>query len=78
MQVDGDGRLVPATDDEIMEVENFLAVDDVEMHLVSDTVQSICDERSSSGMSQLASSEGLSHCFIRILDSNFYRRETII
>ncbi|KAJ0006933.1 hypothetical protein Pint_29065 [Pistacia integerrima] len=57
VRVEGDGRLVPATDDELMEVGNLLADDKIEMHLVAETGQS---GGSSSGMPQLESSEGLS------------------
>ncbi|XP_044487526.1 uncharacterized protein LOC123212447 isoform X3 [Mangifera indica] len=57
VRVEGDGRLVPATDDELMEVGNLLADDKIEMHLVADTGQT---GGSSSGMPQFESSEGLS------------------
>ncbi|KAH7565552.1 hypothetical protein JRO89_XS09G0226300 [Xanthoceras sorbifolium] len=63
VRIEGDGRLVPATDDEIMEVGNLLSDDKIEMHLVGDTGQTggcICSERTSSGMPQLENSEGLS------------------
>lgn len=64
VRVDGDGKLVPATDDELMEVGNLLADDKIEMHLVADagpTGRCIFNERSSSGMPKLESSEGLSN-----------------
>lgn len=64
VRVDGDGKLVPATDDELMEVGNLLADDKIEMHLVADAGQTgrcIFNERSSSGMPKLESSEGLSN-----------------
>lgn len=39
VRVEGDGRLVPATDDEVMEVENLLEDDKSEMHFVTDADQ---------------------------------------
>lgn len=39
VQVDGDGRLVPATQDEIMVVEDLLEDDKCESKLVPDTRQ---------------------------------------
>ncbi|KAK0595337.1 hypothetical protein LWI29_005708 [Acer saccharum] len=63
VRIEGDGRFVPATDDEIMEVGNLLADDKIEMHLVADTGQTggcISSERTSSGIPQLENSEGLS------------------
>lgn len=54
---------MPATDDELMEVEDFLDDDVSEMHDVADTVQivgHICNEGSSSAeKTQLENSEGL-------------------
>uniref|UniRef100_A0A5B6ZKH8 Uncharacterized protein n=1 Tax=Davidia involucrata TaxID=16924 RepID=A0A5B6ZKH8_DAVIN len=41
VRVEGDGRLVPATDDEVMEVENLLEADKSEMHFVADTGQTV-------------------------------------
>ncbi|TYH48367.1 hypothetical protein ES332_D10G061600v1 [Gossypium tomentosum] len=61
--VDGNGRLVPATDDELMEVEGLLENEKRETHIVADTGQAlgcISNEVSPSGMPQLESSEGLS------------------
>ncbi|OMO66107.1 hypothetical protein COLO4_30770 [Corchorus olitorius] len=63
VRVEGDGRLVPATDDELMEVEGLLENENRETHIIADTGQalgSISNEVSSSGMPQLESSEGLS------------------
>ncbi|PPD99656.1 hypothetical protein GOBAR_DD03296 [Gossypium barbadense] len=62
-KVDGNGRLVPATDDELMEVEGLLENEKRETHIVADTGQAlgcISNEVSPSGMPQLESSEGLS------------------
>lgn len=39
--MDGDGRLVPATDDEVMEVEDLLEDFKVEMPFVADTGQTV-------------------------------------
>ncbi|XP_068479763.1 uncharacterized protein [Phaseolus vulgaris] len=61
VRVEGDGRLVPATDDEVMEVGDFLEYENSEMHVVADTGQSlecISIERSSSGKLRLECSEG--------------------
>ncbi|KAJ9179390.1 hypothetical protein P3X46_011182 [Hevea brasiliensis] len=64
VRVEGDGRLVPATDDEVMEVKGLLIDEKSEMHIVADIGQPIgciSNEGSSSGMLlQLESSEGLS------------------
>ncbi|KAK8493596.1 hypothetical protein V6N12_025012 [Hibiscus sabdariffa] len=63
VRVDGNGRLVPATDDELMEVEGLLENEKREAHIVADTGQALgctSNEVSSSGMPQLESSEGLS------------------
>ncbi|XVE88642.1 hypothetical protein DITRI_Ditri19aG0086000 [Diplodiscus trichospermus] len=63
VRVEGDGRLVPATDDELMEVEVLLENEKHETHIVADTEQAlVCtsNEVSSSGMPHLESSEGLS------------------
>ncbi|XP_022714542.1 uncharacterized protein LOC111274175 [Durio zibethinus] len=63
VRVEGDGRLVPATDDELMEVEGLLENEKRETHIVVDTGQALgstFNEVSSSGMPQLESSEGLS------------------
>ncbi|KAE8696375.1 subtilisin-like protease isoform 1 [Hibiscus syriacus] len=63
VRVDGNGRLVPATDDELMEVEGLLENEKRETHFVADTGQAlgcISNEVLSSGMPQLESSEGLS------------------
>jgi len=61
LQVEGDGRLVPATDDELMEVESLLIDDRCGKHVVADpgqTVGCISNEGSSSGMAQLKRLEG--------------------
>ncbi|KAK8524754.1 hypothetical protein V6N12_029609 [Hibiscus sabdariffa] len=63
VRVDGNGQLVPATDDELMEVEGLMENEKHETHIVADTGQAlgcISNEVSSSGMPQLESSEGLS------------------
>ncbi|GMI93670.1 TRF-like 6 [Hibiscus trionum] len=63
VRVDGNGQLVPATDDELMVVEGLLENEKYETHIVADTGQAlgcISNEVSSSGMPQLESSEGLS------------------
>ncbi|XP_035548175.1 uncharacterized protein LOC109001935 isoform X1 [Juglans regia] len=62
VRVEGDGRLVPATDDELMEVGDFLEDDKSEMHDVADTVQTLgcmCNEGLSSEKTLIESSEGL-------------------
>lgn len=60
--MEGDGRLVPATDDEVMEVKGLLIDEKNKMRIVTDTGQPmgcISNEVSSSGMLlQLESSEG--------------------
>ncbi|KAH1149315.1 hypothetical protein AAZX31_16G005500 [Glycine max] len=56
VRVEGDGKLVPATDDEVMEVGDFLEYENSEMHVVTNTGQSlecISIERSSSGKLRL-------------------------
>ncbi|MED6159037.1 hypothetical protein PIB30_038627 [Stylosanthes scabra] len=61
MVVEGDGRLVPATDDEVMEMEDFLEHENSEMRVVADTGQSlecISIERSSSGKLRLECPKG--------------------
>ncbi|GMI77853.1 TRF-like 6 [Hibiscus trionum] len=63
VRVDGNGQLVPATDDELMEVEGLLENEKHETHIIADTGQALgctSNEVSSSGMPQLESSEGLS------------------
>ncbi|KAJ6700953.1 TRF-LIKE 3 [Salix koriyanagi] len=63
LQVEGDGRLVPATEDELMEVESLLIDDRCGMHIDAEpgqTVGCISNEGSSSWMAQLESLEGLS------------------
>lgn len=63
VRVEGDGRLVPATDDEIMEVKDLLEDGKSVMHIVTETGQTVgCNpnEVSSSGMPHLENSEGLS------------------
>lgn len=52
---------MPATDDELMEVEDFLEDDKTEMHDVADsgqTVGHISDEGASSEKTQLENTEG--------------------
>ena len=52
---------MPATDDELMEVEDLLENEKLETHIVADTKQALgctSNEVSSSGMPQLESSEG--------------------
>ncbi|XP_070672696.1 uncharacterized protein [Malus domestica] len=63
VRVEGNGRLVPATDDEVMEVEDFLVDETVELPVVPDAgnVRCISNEESSSGKPQKENSEGLSH-----------------
>ncbi|KAF8393556.1 hypothetical protein HHK36_021800 [Tetracentron sinense] len=63
VRVEGDGRLVPATDDEVMEVEDLLEDDKSELPSVADTGQTdgyISNEVLSSGKANLDESEGLS------------------
>ncbi|KAI4329100.1 hypothetical protein L6164_021400 [Bauhinia variegata] len=63
VRVEGDGRLVPATDDEVIRVEDFLEDENSEMHVVADTGQSvgcISIERSSSGRLRVECSKGVS------------------
>ncbi|XP_034209141.1 uncharacterized protein LOC117622533 isoform X2 [Prunus dulcis] len=59
VRVEGDGRLVPATDDEVMEVEEFLVDEKIELPVVTDAgnVECISNEESSSGKSHKESSE---------------------
>ncbi|XVF74337.1 hypothetical protein PTKIN_Ptkin13bG0102400 [Pterospermum kingtungense] len=59
-KVEGDGSLVPATDDELMEVEGLLENEKHEAHIVADTGQALGCISNESGMPQLESSEGLS------------------
>lgn len=62
IQVDGDGRLVPATDDEVMEVEDLLEEFKIEMPFVADTGQTVectSKEEFPSGNPHLECSEGL-------------------
>ena len=59
---------MPATDDEVMEVEDFLEHDNSEMRVVTDTGQSvecISIERSSSGKLRLECSKGV--CSISVV-----------
>ncbi|KAJ7951540.1 Telomere repeat-binding protein 6 [Quillaja saponaria] len=61
VRVDVDGRLVPATDDEVIEVGDFLEYDKSEMCVIADTGQSlggISLERSYSGKLHLDCSRG--------------------
>lgn len=65
-QVEGDGRFVPATDDEVMKVEDFLIDDKTEMHVITDTgktAECISNGGSSCLKLQLESSEGF-FCYI--------------
>lgn len=52
---------MPATDDEVMEVEEFLVDEKIELPVVTDAgnVECISNEESSSGKSHKESSEGL-------------------
>ncbi|KAJ9691966.1 hypothetical protein PVL29_011190 [Vitis rotundifolia] len=62
VRVDGDGRLVPATDDEVMEVEDMLEDFKIEMPFVADTGQTVectSKEEFSSGNPHLECSEGM-------------------
>ncbi|XP_062087792.1 uncharacterized protein LOC133794528 isoform X2 [Humulus lupulus] len=62
VRVEGDGRFVPATDDEVMEVEDFLVDDKTEMHDVVDggkNAECLSNEGFASERLQLESSEGL-------------------
>ncbi|XP_050381187.1 uncharacterized protein LOC126798304 isoform X2 [Argentina anserina] len=61
VRVEGDGRLVPATDDEAMEVEDFLVDEQIELPAVINTgmVEHISND-SSSGKPEKESSDGLS------------------
>ncbi|KAM1359443.1 uncharacterized protein LOC126582831 isoform X1 [Malus sylvestris] len=63
VRVEGDGRLVPATDDEVMEVEDFLVDEMVELPVITEAGNGWCisNEESSSGKPQKESSEGVSH-----------------
>ncbi|XP_030526119.1 uncharacterized protein LOC115737871 isoform X2 [Rhodamnia argentea] len=58
VRVEGDGRLVPATDDEIMEVVDLLKDDNSEMHIVAESGQavgiSIDDSSSGKSLSELS------------------------
>ncbi|XP_061364010.1 uncharacterized protein LOC133307512 isoform X2 [Gastrolobium bilobum] len=74
VRVEGDGRLVPATDDEVMEVEDFLEYENSEMRVVADTGQSlecISIERSSSGKLRLECSEGTADADLGKLNAKF-------
>ncbi|KAJ6942612.1 hypothetical protein NC652_008425 [Populus alba x Populus x berolinensis] len=60
VRLEGDGRIVPATDDELMEVESLLIDDKCQMHIVADpgqTVGCISNEGSSSGLLQSRNKE---------------------
>ncbi|XP_019057515.1 PREDICTED: uncharacterized protein LOC104808052 isoform X2 [Tarenaya hassleriana] len=60
VRVAGDGRLVPATDEEIIEVEDLLENDETDMHIVThtgQTVEDISDDRLPSRLPLLESSE---------------------
>ncbi|KAK9102460.1 hypothetical protein Sjap_019714 [Stephania japonica] len=61
VRVDGNGRLVPATDDEVMEVEDMVDEDKCQISSVADTgliEGSISNEELSHGSSDLKDSEG--------------------
>ncbi|KAL2336460.1 hypothetical protein Fmac_010906 [Flemingia macrophylla] len=81
VRVEGDGRLVPATDDEVMEVGDFLECENSEMHVVADTGQSlecISIERSSSGNLQLECSEGTAEADMGKLNAKLQYIEQIL
>ncbi|KAF1869644.1 hypothetical protein Lal_00017219 [Lupinus albus] len=81
VRVEGDGRLVPATDDEVMEVEGFLECDNSEMRVVADNGQSlecISIERSSSGKLRLECSEGTAEADLGKLNSKLQYIEQIL
>ncbi|XP_034695522.1 uncharacterized protein LOC117921679 isoform X5 [Vitis riparia] len=62
VRVDGDGRLVPATDDEVMEVEDLLEEFKIEMPFVADTGQTVeCTSKEDfpSGNPHLECSQGM-------------------
>ncbi|TKY64285.1 Telomere repeat-binding protein 6 [Spatholobus suberectus] len=81
VRVEGDGRLVPATDDEVMEVGDFLEYESSEMHVVADTGQSlecISIERSSSGKLRLECSEGTAEADLGKLNAKLQYIEQIL
>ncbi|XP_019425328.1 PREDICTED: uncharacterized protein LOC109334178 isoform X1 [Lupinus angustifolius] len=81
VRVEGDGRLVPATDDEVMEVEGFLECDNSEMRVVADNGQSlecISIERSSSGKLRLECSKGTAEADLGKLNSKLQYIEQIL
>ncbi|KAK7294421.1 hypothetical protein RJT34_17310 [Clitoria ternatea] len=81
VRVEGDGRLVPATDDEVMEVEDFLECENSGMHVVADTGQSlecISIERSSSGKLRLECSEGTTEADLGKLNAKFQYIEQML
>ncbi|XP_004510444.1 uncharacterized protein [Cicer arietinum] len=81
VRVEGDGRLVPATDDEVMEVEDFLEYENSEMRVVADTGQSlecISIERSSSGKLRLECSEGTAEADLGKLNAKFQYIEQML
>lgn len=66
LQVEGDGRLVPATDDELMEVENLLEDDKGELPFVEEhryPKECISSDGFSSEKAGLESSEGRFYIF---------------
>ncbi|XP_057455095.1 uncharacterized protein LOC130746477 isoform X2 [Lotus japonicus] len=74
VRVEGDGRLVPATDDEVKKVEGFLEYENSEMRVVADTGQSlecISIERSSSGKLRLECPEGTAEADLGKLNARF-------
>ncbi|KAG5021562.1 hypothetical protein JHK85_017904 [Glycine max] len=81
VRVEGDGRLVPATDDEVMEVGDFLEYENSEMHVVANTGQSlecISIERSSSGKLRLECKEGTAEADLGELNAKLQYIEQIL
>ncbi|KAL5171396.1 Telomere repeat-binding protein 6 [Glycine soja] len=79
--VEGDGKLVPATDDEVMEVGDFLEYENSEMHVVTNTGQSlecISIERSSSGKLRLECLEGTAEADLGKLNAKLQYIEQIL
>ncbi|KAG4937880.1 hypothetical protein AAZX31_16G005500 [Glycine max] len=81
VRVEGDGKLVPATDDEVMEVGDFLEYENSEMHVVTNTGQSlecISIERSSSGKLRLECLEGTAEADLGKLNAKLQYIEQIL
>jgi len=57
VQVDFDGRLVPATDDELMEVENLLELEKSDLLPVSDVVDTLVQGLDKDDISEKTSRE---------------------